>query len=49
MMDMKLSPTYLRREPTSNLDDCGKKPSMWRACNKKGRAEMALPLKVLVR
>jgi len=45
---LKLSPTYLQCKLTFNLDDCGKKASRERACNKKGRAEMTLPSKVVL-
>jgi hypothetical protein len=42
------SPTYLQCKLTFNLDDYGKKASMKRASNKKGRAEITLPLKVVL-
>jgi hypothetical protein len=41
-----VAPTYLQCKLTLNLDDYGKKASMERACNKKGRAEMTLPSRV---
>jgi hypothetical protein len=43
-----ITPTNLRSKLISNLGDYGKKASMKRACNKKGRAEMTLPLKVVL-
>jgi hypothetical protein len=43
-----IAPTYLQSKLTSNLDDYGKKASMKRACNKKGRAEMTLPFKIVL-
>jgi hypothetical protein len=43
-----LSPTNLRSKLISNLGDYGKKASMNRACKNKGRAEMPLPLKVVL-
>jgi hypothetical protein len=43
-----VAPTNLQCKLTFNLDDYGKKASMKRACNKKGRAEMTLPLKVVL-
>jgi hypothetical protein len=45
---LSITPTYLRCKLTFNLDDYGKKTNMKRACNKKGRAEMTLPLKVVL-
>jgi hypothetical protein len=45
---LQLTPTYLQCELTFNLDDYGKKASMQRACNKKGRAEMTLPLRIVL-
>jgi hypothetical protein len=45
---VNVPPTYLHCELTFNLDDYGKKASMKRACNKKDRAEMTLPLKVVL-
>ena len=47
---LRIAPTNLQGKLTSNLDDYGKKASIKRGCNKKGRVEMPLPLKnVLVR
>ena len=48
MVGLRIAPTYLQSKLTFNLDDYGKKACMKRAYNKKGRAEMTLPLKVVL-
>jgi hypothetical protein len=43
---LRNTPSILQWEVDLGVDDYGKKASIKRACNKKGRAEMTLPLKV---
>jgi hypothetical protein len=42
---LRNTPTTLQWEVDLRVDDYGKKASIKRACNKKGRAEMTLPSK----
>jgi hypothetical protein len=42
---LRIAPTTLQWEVDLGVDDYGKKASIKRACNKKGRAETTLPSK----